>query len=195
MMKQLAFYFEQKYCSGCCTCQIACKDKNDLKAGQLFRKVYEVAGGGFQQDGTAIIQDVYAFWLSISCNHCVKPACVAKCPTGALTKRSEDGIVDIDPEKCIGCRLCISSCPYQALVYDSEIGKACKCDFCRDLLAAGKPPACVAACPMRALSYGVLDELQKKAGTVNQTLGMPDAATTDPSLVILPHRHALAGQS
>lgn len=191
MAKQLAFYFEQKHCSGCCTCQVACKDKNNLKVGQLFRRVHEVSGGGYRQTGAVIVQDVYAFWLSISCNHCVKPVCVENCPTGALSKRIEDGIVDIDQRKCVGCQLCVRSCPYGALLFDSEIGKVRKCDFCRDLLADGKPPACVAACPMRALEYGPLDELQKKYGTVNQTLGLPDAAITEPSLVISPHRSAV----
>ncbi|HWR31520.1 MAG TPA: DMSO/selenate family reductase complex B subunit [Negativicutes bacterium] len=191
MAKQLAFYFEQKYCSGCCTCQVACKDKNNLKVGQLFRSVHEVSGGGYRQTGAAIVQDVYAFWLSISCNHCAKPACVENCPTGALSKRAEDGIVDIDQRKCSGCQLCVRSCPYGALQLDSDMGKVRKCDFCRDLLADGKPPACIAACPMRALEYGTLDELQKKYGTVNQTLGMPDATITSPSLVISPHRSAV----
>jgi anaerobic dimethyl sulfoxide reductase subunit B (iron-sulfur subunit) len=190
MTKQMAFYFEQKHCSGCCTCQIACKDKNNLKVGQMFRKVHEYSGGGFWQEGAAVVQDVYAFWLSISCNHCGEPACVKNCPTGALQKRMDDGIVVIDSEKCIGCCRCVKSCPYGSLQYDLGIGKVRKCDFCLDLLSKGEVPACVAACPMRALDYGVLGELRKKYGTVDQTRGMPSAANTEPSLVISPHRSA-----
>lgn len=191
MVKQWAFYFEQKHCSGCCTCQIACKDKNNLKAGQLFRKVHEFSGGGYWQEGAAIIQAVYAFWLSLSCNHCANPACVENCPTGALKKCAEDGIVDIDQEKCIGCKRCVKSCPYGSLQVDHDTEKVRKCDFCRDLLAQGKSPACVAACPMRALDYGQLDELRKKYGTVNQIRNMPSSTITEPSLVIAPHRRAL----
>ncbi len=193
MSRQLAFYFEQKHCIGCSTCQVACKDKNDLAAGQLFRKVSEFAGGGYRERGAAVIPDVYAFWLSMSCNHCLKPACVASCPTGALEKRAEDGIVFIDPESCAGCLCCLESCPYGALAYNPATGKVGKCDFCRDLLAAGKPPACIAACPMRALDYGPLDELRQKYGTINRVKGMPSPDITQPALVITPHRDAVKG--
>lgn len=192
MAKQLAFYFDQRYCIGCDTCQIACKDKHNLEVGQLFRKVYEIDGGEFRQTGEAVIPEVYAFWLTVSCNHCVRPICVESCPTGALQKRAEDGIVYIDQERCIGCTRCIKSCPYDSPQFNPKTKKVGKCDFCRDLLAAGQPPACVAACPMRALEYGPLDELQQKYGTVNQTKGMPKAGITQPALVITPHRDALS---
>lgn len=191
MGKQLAFYFEQRHCTGCETCQIACKDKHDLPVGQRFRKVYEVAGGSFRSTGAAaVIPDIYAFWVSVSCNHCIQAVCVDSCPTGALQKRAEDGIVYVEQERCIGCLRCTQSCPYDALQYNPATGKVDKCDFCRDLLADNKPPACVAACPLRALDYGPLDVLWKKYGRINQTKGMPDAATTRPALVITPHRDA-----
>lgn len=190
MPNQLAFYFEQKHCSGCNTCQIACKDKNNLPVGQLYRSVREFAGGGYRQDGPAIMHNVYAFWLSISCNHCAKPVCMEHCPSDAIIKLPENGIVYIEREKCIGCQACVRSCPYHAPQYDSKAGKTGKCDFCRDLLAEGKPPACVAACPMRALEFGPLAELREKYGPVSSTLGLPDDGLTGPSLVIAPHRDA-----
>ncbi|MDD3893412.1 MAG: dimethylsulfoxide reductase subunit B [Syntrophomonadaceae bacterium] len=195
MSKQLAFYFEQKYCTGCKTCQIACKDKNNLELGQLYRKVKEISGGGYQENGPVVVPDIYAFWISISCNHCLYPACVKSCPVGALQKRAEDGIVMIDKEKCAGCRSCIKACPYEALLYDPDMKKAGKCDFCYDMLAQGKQPVCVSACPMRALNYGLMEELQQKYGTCNQTKGMPDAEVTQPALVITPHRDAFNGYS
>ncbi|MBP2652031.1 MAG: dimethylsulfoxide reductase, chain [Firmicutes bacterium] len=191
MPKQLAFYFEQQHCVGCMTCQVACKDKNNLAAGQCFRKVKEVAGGSYTSQGAGLVPHIYAFWLSVSCNHCAKPVCAANCPTGALEKRGEDGIVIVDQEKCSGCQQCIKTCPYDALAYNPLTGKVGKCDFCRDLLAAGKQPVCVAACPMRALDYGLLEELQQKYGSVNQTKGLPSPQITEPSLVITPHRDAV----
>jgi anaerobic dimethyl sulfoxide reductase subunit B (iron-sulfur subunit) len=191
MAKQLAFYVEQKHCVGCKTCQVACKDKHDLKIGQLFRRVSETAGGDFQIKGPAVIPAVYAYWTSISCNHCQKPVCVANCPVGAIQKQTEDGIVVIDQEKCVGCRICVKSCPYGAPQYNKETRKAGKCDFCRDELAAGRPPACVASCPLRALDFGLLTVLQQKYGKVNETQGLPPAGQTQPALVIGPHRDAL----
>lgn len=191
MANQLAFYFEQKHCSGCSTCQIACKDKNNLPAGQLYRTVREVAGGGYRQDGAVITHHVYAFWLSVSCNHCENPVCREHCPAGAIVKLPESGIVYIDRDKCIGCQACVRSCPYHAPQFDGEARKAGKCDFCRDRLAAGKPPACVASCPMRALGFGPLAELREKYGQVSSTPGLPAAELTRPALVIAPHRDAV----
>ena len=190
MSKQLAFYFEQKHCTGCNTCQIACKDKNNLEVGEQFRKVYEITGGNYIKKGNAIIQDIYAFWISVSCNHCIDPICVKKCPTGALKKRLEDGIVVVDKNKCIGCRSCFKSCPYEAIQYSTDTKKVRKCDFCLDLIESGKDPVCVSACPMRALDYGYLEVLQEKYGNINGTEGLPSSNITKPALVITPHKDA-----
>ncbi|MBC2582495.1 DMSO/selenate family reductase complex B subunit [Clostridium sp. DJ247] len=191
MTKQLGFYFEQKHCVGCSTCQIACKDKNNLEVGQLFRKVYEISGGDYIEKGTAIVPEIYAFWVSMSCNHCINPACVKNCPTGAMKKRSEDGIVYIDQEQCIGCLRCVKSCPYDSPQYNPATKKVGKCNFCMDLLSIGKQPVCVTSCPLRALNYGELDLLQQKYGTVNETKGIPRADITEPALVIAPHNNAI----
>lgn len=191
MTKQLAFHFEQQHCVGCNTCNIACKDKNNLEAGENFRKTYEVSGGSYIKKGKAIIQDVYAFWISVSCNHCIDPACIKKCPTGAIKKREEDGIVLIEKDKCIGCTSCVRSCPYGVIAYDSAKKKASKCDFCLDLIEKGKEPACVSSCPMRALGFGDLKKLQEKYGTVNETEGLPSCEITKPALVITPHKNAI----
>ncbi|MFT8315526.1 MAG: DMSO/selenate family reductase complex B subunit [Clostridium sp.] len=186
MGKQLAFYFQQNYCVGCSTCQVACKDKNNLSVGQNFRKVYEISGGNFIQRGKAIIPNIYAFWITVSCNHCFNPTCVKSCPTGALRKREEDGIVYIEKEKCIGCKSCIKACPYEAPQYNPEEKKVNKCDFCMDLLEQGKDPTCVSSCPMRALSFGTFEELREKYGEVAETEGMPKASIAEPALVITP---------
>jgi anaerobic dimethyl sulfoxide reductase subunit B (iron-sulfur subunit) len=191
MTRQLAFHFDQRHCTGCRTCQIACKDKNDLEVGQQFRKVIEIEGGDFQQKGPAVEPKIYAFCISVSCNHCIDPACVKSCPVGAMRKRPEDGIVVIDSKSCIGCRRCIKACPYDAIQYDPTAGKVSKCDFCLDELETGRKPVCVAACPMRALDFGQLDDLQQKYGTCGHTFGMPEASITQPALVITPHPDAL----
>lgn len=188
--RQLGFYLDQQHCTGCATCQVACKDKHDLPPGQFFRRVWETAGGSFRAKGETVKAGVYAYWVSLSCNHCRAPLCVDHCPAGAMQKREADGIVFVDRDRCIGCRRCAAACPYGAPVYDPGEGKTGKCDFCRDLLARGKPPACVAACPNGALDWGPVEELAAQYGGVNGIKGMPDPAVTLPSLLLKPHRDA-----
>jgi len=188
MAKQYGFYIDQSNCMGCFTCQVACKDKNDLEVGQTWRKVKEFTGGDTVEENGVYKSNVYGYWISLSCNHCAKPACVEKCPAGALYKREEDGIVLVDKEKCIGCGTCTHVCPYEAPVLIDK--KSTKCNFCLDLLQEGKNPACVDACLMRVLKYGPLEELQQKYGTVAEVKGIPAASVTTPSLVITPHKAA-----
>ena len=105
----LGFYFDMTRCVGCRACQVACKDRNDLDIGLLFRyaKTYET--GSFPKVG------MYNY--SGSCNHCENPACVTVCPTGAMYK-AEDGTVIHDDDMCIGCKACMNICPYGAPKFD-----------------------------------------------------------------------------
>lgn len=184
-MGQKGFYYDMTICTGCKTCQIACKDKNNLKVGPIFRKVYHFEGGKYPKP--------WSYPLSISCNHCDHPKCVENCPTGALSKRQKDGIVTHDKEKCIGCRLCTWSCPYGAPQYLEEEGKAGKCDMCADLLDKGEEAICVSACLMRALHIGEIEELRQKYGKVADVNGLPDSGITQPNLVITLSKEAEKG--
>ncbi len=194
MAKQLAFYFDSSACTGCKACQIACKDKNDLEVGRLWRRVYEVAGGDWIERGTAWVTTAFAYGVSIGCNHCQKPICQEVCPAGAITKR-DDGVVLIDQDKCIGCRYCAWACPYGAPQFNEAIGKMTKCNFCYDYLDQGQPPACVSGCPLRALDFGTLDELQAKYGSVSDIYPLPESTLTEPALVITPHKDAARARS
>ncbi len=189
MGKQMGFYIDQQSCIGCYTCQIACKDKNDLDDGQLWRKVHEFNGGSTDIENEVFRSNVYGYWLSMACNHCEHPKCVENCPTGAMHKREEDGIVLVDRESCIGCGYCVWSCPYGAPKLIDKLSS--KCNFCVDLLKEGKKPACVGACFMRALDYGPLDELKEKYGSVAEVKGLPSADLTNPSVVITAHKNAI----
>lgn len=190
MAKQLGFYYNSDICVGCKACQIACKDKNKLPTGVLWRRVVEYGGGSWlPRDGVLVPQDVFGYFLSISCNHCENPACTQACPTGAMHK-DENGIVSIDADKCIGCRYCEWACPYGAPQFNAELQRMTKCDFCIDLIEAGQKPACVSACTMRALDFGELDELREKYGDLNEVEPLPVNNITSPSLVINPHRQA-----
>lgn len=190
MGKQLGFYIDQKRCSGCHACVMACKDKNNLESGRQYRHVTENCGGGFAKSGKAYSQDIFAFWTSMSCNHCDNPRCTQNCPTGAMHKREEDGVVVVDTSKCVGCRYCVWSCPYGAPQYDEEEGKMSKCDFCIDLIAKGEDPACVAACPLGVIEYGPIDELRAKYGDLADIKGLPSSKITNPNIIFNPHKGA-----
>lgn len=185
MAKQLGFFIDVAKCTGCKTCVVACKDAHNLPVGRNFRTVHEVVEGGWKQDADgAWVQDVKAYYLSISCNHCTDPACVKVCPTKAHHKRTEDGLVVIDREKCVGCGMCAQACPYGAPKLDEKVRKMTKCDACLARLEKGRMPICVESCPQRAIEFGDIEELRRKYGSCASAGNLPDAAVTKPSLVI-----------
>ncbi len=183
MAKQLAFFVDIAGCTGCKACQIACKDKNGLGKGILWRRVYEVAGGGWEKSGDSWISTVFAYSVSMACNHCEKPICAEICPTLAITK-GENGVVMLDPGKCIGCQYCRWSCPYGAPQYDHEKGAMTKCTFCSDLVEVGQQPACVAACPMRALDFGERSDIERRYGSQGPIHPLPAHELTEPAIRI-----------
>ena len=103
--QRLGFYFDQSLCNGCKACQIACKDKHDTTLGTNWRRVVEYSGGDWNLANGVFNHDTFTYYTSISCNHCEDPICAKVCPTTAMHK-GEDGIVTVDPDKCIGCRYC-----------------------------------------------------------------------------------------
>ncbi len=127
MTTQYGFFIDSSRCTGCKTCELACKDYKDLTPDVSFRRIYEYAGGDWQEDNGVWHQNVFAYYLSISCNHCEDPACTKVCPSGAMHKR-EDGFVVVDEDVCIGCRYCHMACPYGAPQYNAAKGHMTKCD-------------------------------------------------------------------
>jgi anaerobic dimethyl sulfoxide reductase subunit B (iron-sulfur subunit) len=195
MVTQYAFLINSDACSGCKTCQVACKDHNDLTPGVHWRVVYEVTGGEWLHEDGAWRSSVAAYNLSASCHHCWDPACVPACTVEAIWKRA-DGIVLIDESRCNRCHKCEPACPYGAIRFDMSANIVGKCHFCFDYIDAGLPPACVAACPNRALDYGDHAVLTRKYGDLNQVFPLPDAPAARPAIIIIPHRNlaSLAGR-
>ena len=180
----LGFFFDMTSCIGCKTCQIACKDKNDLPIGTLFRSITSYETGDFPAPGV--------FHVSSTCNHCGNPACVANCPTGAMYQ-SEDGVVLHDDEMCIGCGTCVNSCPYSVPKLLEDKGISGKCDTCIGIRANGGQPQCVASCVMRALEFGDLADLMKAhpdAVSIAELPFMPKSDTV-PGTLVLPKAFAL----
>lgn len=151
MGKQLGFYFDADRCVMCHTCELACKGTRNVELGVNWRKVIEIWEGEFP--------DVTRTFVSLSCFHCAAPPCQPVCPTGAISKRQEDGIVVVDTDLCTGCRECYSACPYRVPQFGAD-GTMQKCDLC---LGSETGPACTSPCPADALFSGTVEELARMA--------------------------------
>ena len=116
----------------------------------------------------------------LRCNHCTDAPCVTACPTTALFKR-DDGIVDFDPERCIGCKACMNACPYDALYIDPESETAAKCNFCAHRVELDLKPSCEVVCPTGAIISGDRDdpesEVSRLLGTAPTTVRSPEQGT------------------
>ena len=182
-MTQYGFHFDGKRCTGCKTCVLACKDNKDLSAEISFRKVYEYGGGTWSQSDGLWSNDAFGYYVSVACNHCDSPACMAKCPQGAMGK-NELGLVSVDEHRCIGCGYCALSCPYHAPKVDRTVGHSVKCDGCSQRAREGSAPVCVEACPLRALEFGPISDLRARHGRVADMPPLPDSSKTAPNLVL-----------
>lgn len=191
-MEQFTFRFDQARCTGCKACQIACKDDNDLPVGATWRRVYESSGGRWQGDASTLSPEgMFTYYTSMSCNHCSDPICVSVCPSTAMHKGAL-GLVTVDADICIGCGYCAMACPYQAPQFRPDLGIMTKCDGCLDRLVTGDAPACVSACPTRALGFELVERLNPLPPRLEP---LPDPELTRPNLVLEPHPAALRAGS
>jgi len=188
---QYGFHIDTKKCSGCKTCQISCKDKNDLDIGLLWRRTYKYGGGNFHEISEGVFtNDIFSYYVSISCNHCNEPVCVKACPTGAMYKRREDGIVKVMTDLCIGCESCARACPYDAPQLDRYRKIMTKCDGCLDRLTKGLNPICVESCTQRAIDFDTMDNLKAKYpdAVLGDIKPLPSSGITSPNLLITVNR-------
>ena len=148
-MTRIGFVLDQRSCIGCHACTVACKQEHGVELGVFRTWVKYIEQGTFP--------DVRRHFSVLRCNHCDDAPCVQVCPTTALFRR-EDGIVDFDPERCIGCKACMNACPYDALYIDPESQTAAKCNFCAHRVDQGLKPSCEIVCPTQAIISGDLDD-------------------------------------
>ena len=101
-------------------------------------------------------EQTFMFYLPRICEHCLNPSCAASCPSGAIYKRAEDGIVLVDQDRCRGWRMCVSGCPYKKIYFNHRTGKAEKCTFCFPRIEVGLPTVCAETCVGRLRYIGLM---------------------------------------
>jgi len=142
------FVIDNRKCIGCHSCTVACKTENRVPLGVNRTWVKYVEKGRFPK--------ARRVFQVTRCNHCEKPPCVEICPVSAMFQR-RDGIVDFNPDQCIGCKACMQACPYDAIYLDPARNTTAKCNFCAHRIEVGLEPACVTVCPEQAIVAGDLD--------------------------------------
>lgn len=151
-------------CIGCNTCSIACKMENGVPEEQNRLRILNPQQTTVFDKPNGNYPDLDMEWWPVMCQHCSDAPCVNDCPTYAIHKL-ENGMVEIDPEMCVGCQNCGQLCPYDAISFDNEIGTSDKCDMCQHRLEDELQPMCVEVCPTRAIHF--IDE-EKSTGEVSK---------------------------
>lgn len=209
MSQHLGFVIDSKNCIACHACAVACKIENNLPEGNWWARV--LTDGGDHPDtpaGTFAEHNLTMSNVPVACQHCENPACVKVCPVGATYKDPETGAVRQDYDKCIGCRMCISACPYTGVrsfnwekpkyavghavgasdVPEHQQHTVEKCTMCWHRLAQGLQPACVEVCPSRVRVFGDFNDPESevsKLRATNNTTQLLQEYGTNPSVVYL----------
>lgn len=165
--EQYRFHFDATKCVGCRCCEVACNEQNNNPADIKWRRVGEMEGGSFP--------DTLLLFNSMSCNHCIDPACLIGCPTNSYIK-FDNGIVFHDDPSCIGCQYCTWNCPYGVPTYHEERHIVTKCHMCHERLAVDQSPACVQACPSGAIEIEAVNILEWMAKDIDTQGNMPHLA-------------------
>jgi tetrathionate reductase subunit B len=150
--RRFAMVLDKSKCIDCKACTVACKIENKVPIEKDNYRNWVSEGplrGKFPKLGQSFIPG--------QCNQCDNPPCAHVCPTGA-TRITKEGIVVVDDKKCIGCKYCMTSCPYNARYYNEHTGAVDKCTFCVQRIFDGRLPACVETCPTKVRVFGDLND-------------------------------------
>ncbi len=185
-------YIDTSTCIGCKACEVACQEWNDLGPVPTHQTgTYQTMPALDPEFWNLIRFNEQEFeggvaWLmrKDQCMHCEDPGCLAACPAPGAIVQYENGIVDVNPEQCIGCGYCETGCPFDVPKFHAKTGKMAKCTLCVDRVEVGLEPACVKACPTGCLHFGTKDDMVARGNTRVQQLktgGFADAALYNPS--------------
>lgn len=189
---QYGFHFDALRCTGCEDCVEACCAQHGIPRSLSFRSVESYEGGTWEEseDGATTTM-LFTYFLSLSCNECSAPLCVAVCPTGALRKDARTGLVSLDESVCSGCGNCVEECPYGAPKINPDDGRAMKCDACNGSMSSAVSgvgplvvPSCVEACSEHALEFGDIVRLRALYGSVASVPPLPPVEVAHPNLVL-----------
>ncbi len=177
MSGRLALMIDLERCTGCKSCEAACKQANRLGPNEYRNRVLWLA------DPLLPTLD----FLTVTCQQCERPACVRACPVHpkALERDTETGVVRVNESRCTGCGECVLACPYGAMGYDPIDHHAVKCDLCAERREQGQGPACASVCPTRAIRFGHRDELLEAAEQNNRQPRDNDLFLQGPATVYL----------
>jgi nitrate reductase beta subunit len=144
----------------------------EILGGEFAKRSADYNFEDVEKEIYGAFENTFMMYLPRLCEHCLNPSCVAACPSGAIYKREEDGIVLIDQDKCRGWRMCVSACPYKKIYYNWSSGKSEKCTFCFPRIEVGQPTVCSETCVGRIRYLGVLlydaDQIEAAASGANE---------------------------
>ena len=160
-------YIDTTTCIGCKACEVACQEWNDLKIVPTQQTGTYQTLPALHPDYWNLIRfnerdfDGGIVWLmrKDQCMHCDEPGCLAACPAPGAIVQYGNGIVDVNPDQCIGCKYCETGCPFDVPKFSATTGKMSKCTLCVDRVAVGLEPACVKSCPTGCLHFGTKDDM------------------------------------
>jgi len=145
----------------------------EILGGEFSKRSEDYNFEGIQKQIYGEYENTFMMYLPRLCEHCLNPTCAASCPSGAIYKREEDGIVLIDQEKCRGWRMCVSGCPYKKVYYNWSTGKSEKCTLCYPRIESGNPTVCSETCVGRIRYLGVMlydaDKIEEAANAADKT--------------------------
>jgi len=167
VMDKVSKYIDTSTCIGCKACEVACQEWNDLSVVPTQQVGTYQTLPTLQADFWNLIRfneqefEGGLAWLmrKDQCMHCADPGCLEACPAPGAIVQYANGIVDVNPENCIGCGLCETGCPFDVPRFSAKTGKMAKCTLCVDRVDSGLEPACIKACPTGCLHFGTKEDM------------------------------------